>query len=148
MTSTLGASSWYWTPRLGSLMWGSELSLLWENLRDIIILQFVGCPPRGYEVWLFCKCAPLPSHCGLFFVFGCRISFLVGSSLFFLESILFIYFYFWLRWVFAAACGLSLVVASRGYSLLRCTGFSLRWLLLLQRTREGAQALVVVVRGL
>ena len=40
--------------------------------------------------------------------------------------------YFWLRWVFVAARGLSLVVASRGYSSLRCTGFSLRWLLLLR----------------
>ena len=40
--------------------------------------------------------------------------------------------YFWLHWVFVAACGLSLVVASGGYSLLRCAGFSLRWLLLLQ----------------
>ena len=32
------------------------------------------------------------------------------------------------------SAGLSLVVASRGYSLLRCVGFSLRWLLLLQST--------------
>ena len=30
--------------------------------------------------------------------------------------------------------GLSQVAASRGYSLLRCTGFSLRWLLLLRST--------------
>ena len=29
-------------------------------------------------------------------------------------------FFFWLRWVFVAACGLSL--ASGGYSLLRSTG--------------------------
>ena len=35
-------------------------------------------------------------------------------------------------WVFVAARGLSLVAASRGYSSLRCAGFSLRWLLLLQ----------------
>ena len=47
---------------------------------------------------------------------------------------LFICFYFWLCWVFAAACGLSLVVVSRGYSLLRCAGFSWRWLLLLWST--------------
>ena len=39
-------------------------------------------------------------------------------------------FFFWLRWVFVAARGLSLVAASRGYSPLRCAGFSLRWLLL------------------
>ena len=37
---------------------------------------------------------------------------------------LFIYFYFWLRWVFVAVCGLSLVAASRGYSSLQCAGFS------------------------
>ena len=50
-------------------------------------------------------------------------------------SVLFFYFlnffkilfiYFWLRWVFLAACVLSLVAASGGYSSLRCVGFSLR----------------------
>ena len=43
-------------------------------------------------------------------------------------------FYFWLRWVFVAAHRLSLVVASGGYSSLRCTGFSWPWLLLLRNT--------------
>ena len=42
-----------------------------------------------------------------------------------------LFIYFWLRWVFVAAHGLSLVVASRGYSSLQGAGFSLRWLLLL-----------------
>ena len=42
--------------------------------------------------------------------------------------------YFWLCWVFVAARGLSLVVASGGYSSLWHLGFSLRWLLLLQST--------------
>ena len=65
--------------------------------------------------------------------------------------------------VFVAVCRLSLVAASGGYSSLRCTGFSLLWLLLLQSTgsrRAGfsscstwAQQLrrkgsVVVVHGL
>ena len=45
-----------------------------------------------------------------------------------------ILFYFWLRWVFVAARGLSLVAASRVYSSLRCSGFLLRWLLWLQNT--------------
>ena len=45
----------------------------------------------------------------------------------------FIFFYFLLRWVFIAARRLSLVVVSRGYSLLWCAGCSLRWLLLLRR---------------
>ena len=47
---------------------------------------------------------------------------------------LFIYLYFWLRWVFIAACGLSLVLASGGYSLVWCVGFSTWWLLLLWST--------------
>ena len=45
-----------------------------------------------------------------------------------------LFIYFWLHWVFVAARGLSLVVASGGYSSLRCTCFSLWWLLLLQST--------------
>ena len=60
--------------------------------------------------------------------------------------ILFIIIYFWLRWVFAAAHGLSLVVARGGYSLLQCTGFSLRWLLLAWAL--GAWASLVVACGL
>ena len=39
------------------------------------------------------------------------------------------FIYFWLRWVFVAARGLSLVAASRGYCSLQCAGFSLQWLL-------------------
>ena len=50
----------------------------------------------------------------------------------FLLSTVFLFFFFWLCWVFVAAHRLSLVVASGGYSSLRCTGFSLRWLLLLR----------------
>ena len=52
----------------------------------------------------------------------------------------FFIFIFWLRWVFVAVRGLSLVVASRGYSLLRCVGFSLWWLLLLGEQALGTQA--------
>ena len=67
-----------------------------------------------------------------------------------------LFIYFWLRWVFVASRWLSLVVGSRGYSLLRCTGFSLRWLPLLRSTGLrcagfsscGAWASVVVARGL
>ena len=43
-------------------------------------------------------------------------------------------FFFWLPWVFIAACRLSLVAVSRGYSLLWCISFSWRWLLLLWST--------------
>ena len=45
-------------------------------------------------------------------------------------GLLFIFiYYFWLRWVFVAALGLSLVAARGGYSLLQHAGFSLQWLL-------------------
>ena len=53
---------------------------------------------------------------------------------FFLTFFFFNFIYFWLWWVFVAARGLSLVAASGGYSSLQCTGFSLRWLLLLRST--------------
>ena len=44
----------------------------------------------------------------------------------------YLFIYFWLCWAFVAARRLSLVTVSGGYSLLRCVGFSLWWLLLLQ----------------
>ena len=56
----------------------------------------------------------------------------LGHLFFFFLINLFIYF--WQCWVFVAARGLSLVVASGGYSSLRCSGFSLRWLFLLRST--------------
>ena len=46
----------------------------------------------------------------------------------------YLFIYFWLRWVFVAVRRFSLVAVSGGYSSLRCTGFSLRWLLLLRST--------------
>ena len=60
-----------------------------------------------------------------------------ASTVFFLfvfYEFIYLLTYFWLCWVFVAACGLSLVVASGGYSSLRCVGSSLRWLLLLRST--------------
>ena len=62
---------------------------------------------------------------------------------------LFIYlFNLLLPWVFVAVSGLSLVVASGGYSSLRCAGFSLQWLLLLQSTGSRHAGSVVVACGL
>ena len=69
-----GPSSHCQTSRLGSLIWGSELSLLWENFCDIIVLWFVGCPPRGMD-FDFIVIVPVLPPCRGFFVFGCRISF-------------------------------------------------------------------------
>ena len=67
---------------------------------------------------------------------------------------IYLFIFFWLCCVFVAVHGLSLVAASRSYSSLRCTGFSLWWLLLLRSMGSrhagfsscGIQASVVVVR--
>ena len=59
---------------------------------------------------------------------------LVFLLVFFFLNKFILFIYSWLCWVFVAVCGLSLVAASRGYSSLRCAGFSLRWLLLLRST--------------
>ena len=57
---------------------------------------------------------------------------LIDHTSFFLSFFFFLkLIYFWLHWVFVAACGLSLVATSGGYSSLRCAGFSLQWLFLL-----------------
>ena len=65
-----------------------------------------------------------------------RIQVCCGFQSDFLKINLFILFifYFWLCCIFVAACGLSLVAVSGGYSSSRCVGFSLWWLLLLQST--------------
>ena len=81
-----------------------------------------------------------------------NIEFWVDDIFFFRHFIIIIiilnkFIYFWLRWVFIAAHGLSLVVASGGYSSLRCVGFSFGGLLQSTGSR-GTQASVVVARGL
>ena len=50
---------------------------------------------------------------------------------------LFIYLFMTVFWVFVVVHRLSLFVATGGYSLLRCAGFSLRWLLLLRSMGSG-----------
>ena len=80
----------------------------------------------------------------------------IKYSAIFLINLFILFISFWLCWVFVAARRLSLVAASGGHSLLRCAGFSLRWLLLLCSTGStragfsscGARASVVVARGL
>ena len=57
-------------------------------------------------------------------------------------KMLFVYFYFWLLWVFAAVRGLSLVVASGATLLLWCAGFSL------QSTDSRVLGLKTVAHGL
>ena len=55
-------------------------------------------------------------------------------SFFFFYSSKFVYFISWLWWVFIALHGFYLVVESKGCSSLCRSGFSPRWLLLLQST--------------
>ena len=69
-----------------------------------------------------------PVYCSFFF----RSLFFLNRTFFFKIFILFGFLNFWLCWVFIPVHRLSLVVANGGYSSLRCMGFSLQWLLLLQ----------------
>ena len=80
-----------------------------------------------------------PCHLNLpFLKFFLNTTFLVPEMqillffFFFLIYVFILFISFWLRWVFLAACVLSLVAASRGYSSLWCAGFSLWWLFLLR----------------
>ena len=56
---------------------------------------------------------------------------IIAGILFFFNTFIYLFIYLWLHRVFMAVCGLSLVSVSGRYSSLRCTGFSLCWLLLL-----------------
>ena len=73
------SSSLCQTSGLGSLTWGSECSLLWENLCNIIILQFADCLPRGYGIQTYRESAPPTGLTVVPYVFSCR-SFLVYFS--------------------------------------------------------------------
>ena len=62
--------------------------------------------------------------------------------------VLYFFFFFWLHWVFVAVRGLSLIAARRGYSSLRCAGFSWQWLLLLRSTGSRHTGFSSVAQGL
>ena len=89
------------------------------------------------------------------FLFVCLFIYLSIICLLLLEyklhegrNVLFFFLSFWLLWVLVAVCGLSLVAVSRGYSSLRCVGFSLQWLLLLWSAGSRRAGSVVVAHGL
>ena len=69
----------------------------------------------------------ITSHSIFFEMYPLKIELLIFSHEF-LKNFIYL-FYFWLCCIFVAAYGLSLVVASGGYSSLWCAGFSLQWLL-------------------
>ena len=81
------------------------------------------------------KGEPCPFLANRLHVSSAAISWLLTASSFFSLISLFIYLFVCLFiFVFVAVRRLSLFVESGGYSSLRCTGFSLWWLLLLQST--------------
>ena len=85
----------------------------------------------------------------MYFLSSLCLCFLCFSPCNFFLSFFKIYFIcFWLHWVFVAARGLSLVVASMGYSSLRRVGFSLWWLLLFWSMGSRHAGSLVVTRGL
>ena len=60
---------------------------------------------------------------------------------------IYLFIYFWLRWVFFSVRGLSLVVASRGHSSSRCAGLSLSRPVLLRSTGSRHAGSVIVAHG-
>ena len=85
-----------------------------------------------------------PYSSARFSLFVVFFFFFKGIPLFF-KICLFIYF--WLCWVFVAACGLSLVAASGGHSSSRCAGLSLSRPLLLRSTGSRRAGSVIVAHG-
>ena len=51
------SSSHCQTPRLGSLMWGSEPSLQWVGFCGMTVFPIVHHPPSSYGIWFYCDCA-------------------------------------------------------------------------------------------
>ena len=74
-----------------------------------------GSPPERPPEWCWLELplSPAPPRAFSFTVFCFWVFFFIKIDKF---------IYFWLRWVLVAARGLSLVVASGGFSSLRCTG--------------------------
>ena len=66
------------TLQLSCLIWGSGLSLQWQNFCGTVVLQSVGSAPDRYGTWFYHTCTP-PTVSPLF-VFRCRVSFLIGSG--------------------------------------------------------------------
>ena len=84
---------------------------------------------HSFSAQIFTTCC-LQARCyGLFQAYLLLIAYVFIQLFFFYINI---FIYLWLHWVFVAVRGLSLVAATRGYSSLRCAGFSLWWLLLLR----------------
>ena len=120
-------------------MWNS-----WCFWKTFCSLQKSVCQVYKSDFWTFLSLLFLGSfyarRVGKICSYSCYIllkedkAFIIYLFIFKLIFKINLFIYFWLRWVFIAVCGLSLVAVSGGYSSLWCTGFSLRWLLLLRST--------------
>ena len=105
----------------------SLLIILAQNSLYLILIQPV---LLSFDEWyifpsFYCQCA----YIIIWVSFRQPIRLFLSILPVFFKTIFLIYI--WLLQVFIALWGLSLVVAIRGYSSLRCVGFSLQWLLLL-----------------
>ena len=133
----LSDSFFSWWPFIKSL------SLLW--LLNVIGEQWVvgwkvlvkmGYKVRDKTKW--CK-----SHIGT----SCCSSTYFLFFFFFLRNVVYLFIYFWLRWVFVSVRGLSPVAASGGHSSSRCAGPSPSRPLLLRSTGSRSAGSVIVAHG-
>ena len=69
---------------LGNLKWSSEPLNLFRELLQCDYFPICRLPTQQVLDLIVTRSLILPSHCGSFLVFECKISFLVGSSLFLL----------------------------------------------------------------
>ena len=136
----------------GELIWSSDVQFYF-NFSCLLLynvkLETVNVLQWGIFIYSLCVCCRVRNFSLLIKQnnHDCSVITEVIIIIFFKIN-LFYFIYFWLRWVFVAACGLSLVAVSGSNSWLRCTGFSLLWLLLLGAGALGTWASVVVARGL
>ena len=113
------------------------------------ILFFNISHPNGCELVFHCGFDLYFLIISMFSCASCQFVYLLQRTIYSSPLPIFsFFFFFWLHWVFAAVRGLSLVVASRVYSLLWCAGFSLQWLLLLQSMVSRHAGSVVAARRL
>ena len=136
------AESQLW--QAGSFSCSSRAPQLWHagSLVAACVWDLVPWPgiepgPPELGVWSLNHCTTREVSLYLFLIAAVLNALLKVHLLFFFNLFILLFYlfiYFGLCWVFVAARGLSLVVASGGYSSLWCTGFSFWWLLLLRST--------------
>ena len=139
--------NWHISDIIWYLSLSNLLHLVWSSLGPSMLLQMA---LFHSFLWLshiplyICTTSSLSIHQDRLFFFKDGKTFFVwwlfllifnsSDTIFFNKFIYFIYFYLWLRWVFVAVRGLSLVAASGDHSSLRCVGFLLQRPLPLQST--------------